>query len=270
MAHPDSVQLARPRSAAAGPVGAPARTRVELSVVIPVYNEDACIDALWRELEPVLDRIGRPWEVVFVDDGSTDRGPERLLALARRRPEVRLVQLAANRGQTAALDAGFRAARGEWVVTLDADLQNPPQEIARLLEAAEGVDLVYGRRRVRHDSWVKRVASRIGNGVRNAITGHRVHDTGCSLKLYRRDALRRIPLFTGMHRFLPTLFAFHGFAVREIEVDHRQRVAGHSKYGNLTRATRGLHDCLAVRWMRGRSLHYEARELTSDPGDPER
>jgi glycosyltransferase involved in cell wall biosynthesis len=174
---------------------------------------------------------------------------------------VRIIGLSRRSGQSAALAAGFRAARGEWIVTLDADLQNPPEEIPRLFEAAEQVDLVYGRRRRRIDSWIRRLSSRIGNGTRNIITGHRVSDTGCSLKALRREALSRIPLFHGAHRFLPTLFAFHGLKIREIAVDHHARTAGLTKYGVLNRAWRGLLDCLAVRWLRGRSLKYEAREI---------
>jgi glycosyltransferase involved in cell wall biosynthesis len=232
----------------------------EISVVIPVYNEEACVEPLWSRLRPVLVGLGREFEVIFVDDGSSDRSAELLVDLRRAHAEVRLLRMERNQGQTAALDAGFRAARGTWVVTLDADLQNPPEEIPRLFEAAEGVDMVYGRRKVRRDGFVTRVSSRIGNCVRNWITGHRVCDTGCSLKLYRREALRRIPLVRGMHRFLPTLFAFHGYSVREIDVEHGARAGGVSKYGVGNRALSGLADCLAVRWMRPRAMNYRVRE----------
>jgi glycosyltransferase involved in cell wall biosynthesis len=212
-----------------------------VSVVIPVFNEETCIGPLWDRLRPVLLGLGRSWEVVFVDDGSTDASPARLSDLRSAEPRVRVMKMARNQGQSAALDAGFRAARGGWIVTLDADLQNPPEEIPRLFEAAAGVDLVFG------------------------VTGHTVRDTGCSLKLYRADALRRIPLFRGMHRFLPTLFVFHGYRIREVEVEHQPRVSGTSKYGNLDRAWRGLMDCFAVRWMRRRSLDYRVEEI--DVGD---
>jgi glycosyltransferase involved in cell wall biosynthesis len=236
----------------------------DLSVVIPVYNEEACLEPLWHRLHPVLEGLGRRWEVVFVDDGSTDRSAVLLGQLRREHPGVRLLRLERNRGQTEALDAGFRAARGVWIATLDADLQNPPDEIPRLLAASDGVQLVYGRRKVRRDDWRTRMASRVGNAVRNWVTGHRVRDTGCSLKLYRREALARIPLFRGMHRFLPTLFAFHGFAIREIEVEHAPRVGGVSKYGIGNRALRGLADCFAVRWMRRRCLSYRVHEDGDD------
>jgi len=183
---------------------------VDLSVVIPVYNERECIDGLWSRLRAALDGLDRTFEVVFVDDGSTDDSLRMLTRIGRSDPHVRVVRLMRHTGQTAALAAGFHAARGTWVATLDADLQNPPEEIGRLIEASDGVEIVYGRRRERNDRWTKRIGSRIGNGVRNAVTGHYVHDTGCSLKLMRRTALMRLPLFAGMHRFLPTLFAFHG------------------------------------------------------------
>jgi glycosyltransferase involved in cell wall biosynthesis len=253
-----------PRPEQVRPAADPAARTVEISVVIPVFNEESCIEPLWERLAPVLQGLGRAWEVVFVDDGSTDAGPGILLRLRRDYPAARMIRMARNQGQSAALDAGFRAARGGWIVTLDADLQNPPEEIPRLFEAAGGVELVFGRRRRRRDSWFKRTGSRIGNGVRNLITGHRVRDTGCSLKLYRADALRRIPLFRGMHRFLPTLFVFHGYRIREIEVEHHPRVSGTSKYGNLARAWHGLADCFAVRWMRRRSLDYRAEEIGTD------
>lgn len=234
---------------------------IDLSVVVPVYNEKSCLDRLWERLGATLESLERSWEILFVDDGSVDGSPEILAAIAAGNSHIRLLKMTRNQGQSAALVAGFRAARGRWIATLDADLQNPPEEIPRLIAAAEGVDLVFGRRRKRQDSWLKKAGSRIGNTVRNLITGHSIRDTGCSLKLFRRSALGRIPFFRGMHRFLPTLFVFHGFSIREIEVDHHPRFSGVSKYGNLDRAWGGLLDCFAVRWMRRRSLDYEVHEI---------
>jgi dolichol-phosphate mannosyltransferase len=235
-----------------------------VSVVVPVYNEQECLDRLWERLHPVLRTLGWSFEVLFVDDGSRDRSLERLLALRSRHDEIRILRFAANRGQSAALDAGFRAARGEWILTLDADLQNPPEEIPRLVEACEEVDLVFGRRRSRRDRWLRRVSSRIGNAVRNAITGHRVEDTGCSLKLLRRRAVLRLPAFKGMHRFLPSLFAFHGLRIREIAVEHEPRFQGSSKYGIGNRLWTGLIDCLGVRWIRSRAIRYDVTEVWGD------
>jgi dolichol-phosphate mannosyltransferase len=243
------------------------RPRPELSVVIPVWDEAPCLGPLWARLEPVLRSLSTSWEAVFVDDGSTDESPQQLRRIRSASPAVRIVTLAANGGQSAALDAGVRAARGRWILTLDADLQNPPEEIPRMLAAREGADMVFGRRRTRRDGWVRRVSSRVGNAVRNAVTGHRVRDTGCSLKLFRRDAMLRIPAFQGMHRFLPTLFAIHGYRLLEVEVEHAARVAGRAKYGIRGRAWRGLVDCLGVRWLRARSLRYRAHETGDEDGD---
>jgi glycosyltransferase involved in cell wall biosynthesis len=234
---------------------------IQVTVVIPLHDEEQCLPALWSRLRTALESLGQSWEVVYVDDGSKDGSLDLLLKMRAADPRVRILALGCRSGQSAALAVGFRAARGEWIVTLDADLQNPPEEIPRLFEAVEGVDLVYGKRRRRVDSWIKKLSSRIGNGTRNIITGHRVSDTGCSLKLLRREALLRVPLFHGAHRFLPTLFAFHDLKIREIVVDHHARAAGLTKYGILNRAWRGLLDCLAVRWLRGRSLKYEAHEI---------
>lgn len=252
--------LARSEGVEARPAARPAASP-ELSVVIPVHNEEPCLEELWQRLREVLAAVAPTWEVILVDDESSDGSLELLKRFQRDESRLRVVALKQRQGQTAALAAGFRFARGEWVLTLDADLQNPPEEIPKLLAATDGVDLVYGRRQVRVDSLVKRVSSHVGNGVRNWITGHRVRDTGCSLKLFRRKALERIPMFHGMHRFLPTLFAFHGFRGREVEVAHASRAAGRTKYGMANRAWRGLIDCFAVRWMRGRSLRYEAHEF---------
>lgn len=237
---------------------------VEVSVVIPVHDEKDCLPALWNRIRPVLESLGRSFEVVFVDDGSKDGSLDILSKIRATSRSVRVLSLRERRGQSAALAAGFRAARGAWILTLDADLQNPPEEIPHLFAATADVDMVYGRRRRRNDSPLKKLSSRIGNSTRNLITGHTVRDTGCSLKLFRRDGLARIPLFQGMHRFLPTLFAFHGLRIREVDVDHHPRAGGRTKYGVLNRAWRGLLDCLGVRWLRGRSIRYDARE-TGDP-----
>jgi dolichol-phosphate mannosyltransferase len=239
---------------------------VSISLVIPVFNEEENLAHLWSRLRPILAQLDRNWELLLVNDGSTDHTLERLKAIRAEDPRARIIELDRNYGQSAAMDAGFRAARGEWVITLDADLQNPPEEIPRLLEATDGVDLVYGRRMRRQDSWTAKLSSRIGNGTRNLITGHHVNDTGCSLKCYRREALERIPLFRGMHRFLPTLFNFHGFKIRELDVAHESRVAGISKYGIGNRAWRGFLDCMAVRWMRNRAFVYKSTEAENKDG----
>ena len=226
----------------------------DLSVVTPAYNEAPNLEPLIVGIDAALDGLALRYEILLVDDGSTDDTAERARRLSRRRPHLRYLRFTENRGQSAALAAGLRAARGHWLLTLDADLQNPPEEIPRLLAAGGDVDLCFGRRRRRQDPRLKRWASRWGNAVRNRITGHRVHDTGCGLKLMRAEALAAIPLFDGAHRFLPSLFQAHGFSTCEIEVAHAPRIAGRSKYGIRNRAVRGLVDCFGTRWLIRRSL----------------
>ena len=230
---------------------------VAVSVVAPVYNEVDNLEPFVDELLAVLRPLGRSFEIVLIDDGSRDGSAERIAALARREPEVRGIHFRANRGQTAAFDAGFKHARGEVVVTIDADLQNDPRDIPALLAALEGNAAAVGYRADRRDDAVRRLSSRFANAVRNRISGDDIIDTGCSLKAFRAEALRPIKLYTGMHRFLPTLIRIEGGRVVQIPVGHRPRVAGASKYGVWNRVLRSFVDLLAVRWMKSRRLGYE-------------
>jgi glycosyltransferase involved in cell wall biosynthesis len=238
----------------------PAGTSPALSVVIPAYNEEANVEPCHHELVGVLEAHGPAFEVVFVDDGSTDGTPDALRRLAHADHRVRILRFRRNAGQSAALDAGFRAARGAVVVTMDADLQNDPHDIPRLLAALPGHDAVCGWRVDRHDPWTKRIASRVANAVRDRVTRDGVHDTGCSLKAFRREAVQRLHLYRGMHRFLPALLQMEGLRVTEVPVSHRPRKAGVSKYGNWQRLWTGLADLWAVRWMARRRLSYELEE----------
>lgn len=237
-------------------------TQPDLSVVFPVYNEEENIPILLDEIASAL--RGRPWsyEMVAVDDGSNDRSLEVLRRSRTKYPNLRVLTFEKNSGQTAALDAAWRAARGKYVVSLDADLQNDPADIPAMMDALEknGADMVIGVRVNRQDTWARKVQSRIGNGVRNWITGDHITDTGCSLKLVKRDAIDRVSLYNGMHRFLPTLIRIRGYKVIEMPVNHRPRKFGVSKYGAMNRAARGLVDCLAVRWMSKRTLTYRVKE----------
>jgi glycosyltransferase involved in cell wall biosynthesis len=233
---------------------------LRLSVVIPAFNEEPNVEACYRELVEALEPLGQPFEMIVVDDGSTDRTPEILRTLAAADPRLRLVRFRRNAGQTAALAAGFRAARGPVVVTMDADLQNDPRDIPALLTALESADAACGWRVDRRDPWTKRIASRIANRVRRRMTGDGVHDTGCTLKAFRRTALDGLKLYRGMHRFLPALLLLEGFRVVEVPVRHRPRRAGVSKYGNWSRLWGGLADLWAVRWMARRRLGYEVEE----------
>lgn len=228
-----------------------------LSVVAPVYNEVDNLEPLVDELVGVLRPLGLPFEIVLVDDGSRDGSASKIDDLARRHAEVRGVHFRANRGQTAAFDAGFKHARGEVVVTIDADLQNDPKDIPALLSALAGHDAAVGYRAARRDDAVRRFSSKFANAVRNRISGDDIIDTGCSLKAFRAEALRSIKLYTGMHRFLPTLIRIEGGSVVQIPVSHRPRLKGQSKYGVWNRVFRSFVDLLAVRWMKARRLGYE-------------
>jgi glycosyltransferase involved in cell wall biosynthesis len=232
-----------------------------VSVVLPIFNEAQNLEPLFEEIAAALHE--RAHELVAVDDGSTDESLSVLRALRHRFPTVRIVELAMRSGQSAALVAGFEAARGDVVVTLDADGQNDPRDVPALLDAlaqSPSLAAVVGYRVGRHDSRWKRVQSRIANGVRNVITRDRVRDTGCPVKAIRRSALGAIPRFDGMHRFLPTLIRTHGGTVVEVPVSHRPRRWGRSKYGMWDRAMRGLIDALGVRWYRRRALEYTVKE----------
>ena len=237
-------------------------TAAELSVVIPVYNEEDNLAPLWTELAAVLAAVGLPFEVIFVDDGSRDRSAEIIRGFREADPRVRLVRLKANAGETAANDAGFKAARGRWVVTMDADLQNDPHDIPALLSYLDEWDAVTGWRvnRGTGDSVVRRLSSRIANRVRNALSGETIQDSGCTFRAFRRECLRGLVLYRGFHRFIPTLLKMRGYRVLEVPVNHRPRRAGQSKYGIMNRAFVAFADLLAVRWMKNRLLRYEVAE----------
>ena len=179
----------------------------DLSVVIPVFNEEENLHPLWAELRTVLDDRRLPFEVVFVDDGSHDRSAEIIRGFRDADPRVRIVRLKINAGETAATDAGFKAARGRWVATMDADLQNDPADLPALLAKLETWDAATGWRvdRGAGDPWIRRVSSRIANGIRNAISDETVHDSGCTFRAFRRECLRDLTLYRGFHRFIPTL-----------------------------------------------------------------
>ena len=232
-----------------------------LSVVVPVHDEEDNLEPLYREIEAAVGSWPGGLEIVLVDDGSRDASRARMLAIAEKDPRVRVLALDGQHGQSAALAAGFAAARGEIVATLDADLQNDPADLPRLLAALAGADVVCGVRVERRDAWRRRAASRIANAFRNRVTGESVRDIGCSLRVMRREFLARVKLYRGMHRFLPTLLRLEGARVIELPVAHRPRRHGRSKYGIADRLFVGFADVFAVRWMKSRRLSQRAREL---------
>lgn len=222
-----------------------------LSTVIPVLNEVESLECLYRELADVAGAEGYELDLIFVDDGSTDGSWERISALAAADPRVRGLRFRRNFGKAAALSAGFGAARGDLVMTLDADLQDDPREIPRFLEAMRsGLDVVSGWKKIRHDPWHKVWPSRVFNWMVSRLTGVELHDHNCGMKCYRREVFREVRLYGELHRFVPVLAAARGFRVGEMVIEHRPRKYGHSKYG-LRRFLRGFLDLLTVKFLTG-------------------
>jgi dolichol-phosphate mannosyltransferase len=227
----------------------------EVSVVVPLFNEEESISLLQTELSAALKNFD--YEIVFVDDGSADCTADRI----ERKMNVRVIRFEKNAGQSAAIYAGVMAARGATLVLIDGDLQNDPADIPRLLaEIARGADLVCGYRAQRRDTRVKRLTSRIANAVRSRFTKDGVRDTGCTLKAMRRECASVLVPFKGMHRFIPALVKGAGFRLVEMPVNHRPRRFGRSKYGLGNRALRATIDMFGVRWLLSRRLNYKIRE----------
>ncbi len=231
---------------------------VSLSVVIPVFNEEQNVPVLVEKLAGILAGWPGGAEILFVDDGSTDQTLALLRRAQQNHAQIRVAHFRRNHGQTAAMAAGFRLAKGDVIVTLDGDLQNDPAEIPRLVEMLKGWDVVCGVRERRKDGAWKRLSSRIANGYRNWMTGDDIIDTGCTLRAYRREAVANLELFKGLHRFLPTLLKMRGCRVTQVPVSHLPRVAGKTKYGTWGRMIKGIGDVRAVRWMKKNWIAYEA------------
>lgn len=236
--------------------GLPREPAASLSVVVPVYNEIDNIGPLHAELTGALEAIGKPYEIIFVDDGSTDGSTAALAALSIADPRVRVVEFRRNYGQTAALKAGIDHAAMEVIVTLDGDRQNDPADIAGMIAVLEeGADLVHGWRRHRQDAMVSRkIPSWLANRLISRMTGFPIHDLGCTLKAMRRDILLEIELYGDMHRFIPILLHERGARCREVETHHRPRVAGTTKYG-IGRTLKVLLDLVTVKYLLDQSTH---------------
>jgi len=230
----------------------------EYSVVIPMKNEEENILPLLKEVKDAMEPLNSPWEVICIDDGSDDKTLERLQLAAKDFP-LKIISFDQNYGQSAAFDAGFKAAAGKWIITLDGDRQNDPADIPKLLAVKEDSDLVGGIRQKRKDSSVKKLTSYFANKVRQRVCRDGMEDSGCSLKVFRKSALEQIKLFQGMHRFFPALFIIEGFKVKQIPVSHRARAAGVSHYSFWNRNLNTISDLIAVYWMRKRALKYKRK-----------
>jgi len=232
----------------------------EISIVIPVYNERENLVLLDKQITEHMLPLNKDYEVVLVDDGSKDGSAELIRTLKNDNPRLRLIRFGHNHGQTAAFSAGFDKARGDTIITMDADLQNSPADIPLLLEAIKEYDVVCGWRYKRNDPWIKKISSTIANAVRNSLSEETIADTGCSLKAFRRKCFKNIKFYDGMHRFFPTLMKMEGFRVTQVKVSHYPRIHGNSKYNIRNRLFASLKDLLAIRWMKKRQLKYDIVE----------
>ena len=228
---------------------APVSAAPKISVVVPLVNEAEGLNELYAELKSTLDAQGRPWELLLIDDGSRDGSDRVIAALAAADPRVRGVSLRRNFGKSAALATGFRRARGDWVVTMDADLQDDPAELPKLIQALQGgYDLVSGWKLNRQDPLTKTLPSKLFNVVTSWVSGIRLHDFNCGFKLYRREVTEALEVYGELHRFLPALAHWRGFRVTEVRVAHRARRYGHSKFG-ASRFLNGFLDLLSAAFI---------------------
>jgi len=235
----------------------------ELSFVIPCYNEQDNLRALIKAIREAVDSLRLPYEVVITDDCSKDKSWEILKELASGNRRIRVQRFAFNCGESAASWAGMKAARGKYIVTLDADLQNDPKDLPKFLEALKHFDCVCGTRvktRGAGDNFIRIASSRIANWVRNKLSGEQIADAGCTYRAFKRECIGNLKFFKGMHRFLPTLFKIEGHTVTEIDVTNNPRFAGESHYGVWNRLFASFYDLLAVRWMKKRMFKYQIAE----------
>ena len=234
----------------------------DISFIVPCHNEEGNLRELVKAIRATVEPLNRPYEIVITDDCSTDKSWEILKELAAD-PRIRALRFAFNCGQSAAQWAAMKAARGKYFVTLDADLQNDPKDIPRLLEGLKTADCVCGTRvasRGEGDGFVKVVSSRIANWVRNQLSGENISDAGCCYRAFKRECVQDLKFFKGMHRFMPTLFKMEGFSVTEIPISSNPRFAGQGHYGVWNRLFASFYDLLAVRWMKKRMFKYKIAE----------
>jgi dolichol-phosphate mannosyltransferase len=237
---------------------------IDISVVIPIKDEADNIDPLAQEVTAAMSAQSWEWECIWVDDGSSDQSLSRIKSVAAGSERHRYLVFEKNAGQSAALWAGFQASRGTYIAMLDGDRQNDPSDIGRLMDiitrslnTAHEIHMVNGFRKKRQDSAIRKVASRVANGFRNLTTGKTVRDVGCSTRVFHRKCVAELPRFCGLHRFLPTLAAIQGFNIAEIEVNHRPRKSGETKYTINNRLWVGLYDIIGVMWLKNRNFNYK-------------
>jgi glycosyltransferase involved in cell wall biosynthesis len=229
----------------------------DISIVIPLYNEEDSLRELYQDIKKVLVSMKKNFEIIFVDDGSTDHSADVIRQLSNQDPRVKFLQFRRNYGKAAGLSAGFKMVRGEYIVTMDADLQDDPREIPNLLKKMEeGYDLVSGWKKVRRDRWSKRHASKVYNFFTSILSGIRLHDFNCGLKAYRREVIKNIHIYGELHRYLPVIVHHSGFRVTEIPVVHHPRRHGKSKYG-IARFSRGAFDLMTILFL----SRYQKRPL---------
>lgn len=218
----------------------PTQQDIEFSVIVPVFNEERSLALLQKRLHKSLEGLSRRYEIIYVNDGSIDSSLKILSTLKRKYPKIKVISLDKNRGQTEALFAGFGAARGKWIITLDADLQNPPEEIAKLIQYRHEFDFVAGIRKNRKDNLLKKASSAIAHFSRWIILKDTTRDAGCTLRLFKKELAGSLPFFKNCYLYFPFLLKIKGFAVKELDVDHRPRMSGKTKYGIFERAVEGI------------------------------
>ena len=235
----------------------------ELSFVIPCHNEQDNLRPLVEAIAHAADAVKLSYEIVLTDDFSTDNTWPMLQQMAAADARIRGLRFAYNCGQSAAMFAGMKAARGKFIVTLDADLQNDPKDLPKFIEGLKQFDCVCGTRveaRSQGDNFIRIVSSKIANWVRNKLSGETISDAGCCFRAFKRECVDNLKFFKGMHRFLPTLFKIEGYTVGEVAISHNPRTAGVSHYGVWNRLFASSYDLLAVRWMKKRMFRYKVAE----------
>ena len=241
----------------------------ELSIVVPCHNEEGNLPPLVEAIDNALAPLKISYEVIITDDRSDDRSWQVLQQLAAANPRVIGQRMRHNRGESAASWAGMKTARGRYIVTMDADLQNDPRDLPKFVEALQRADCVCGTRvasRGEGDHIIRILSSRIANWVRNGLSGEQISDAGCTYRAFRRECIENLKFFKGMHRFLPTLFKIEGYSVVEIPVANNPRLYGSAHYGVWNRLFASFYDLLAVRWMKSRMIGYEIEERTESAG----